>query len=80
MNMTQPPEYNNVPPPPQPRPVPVSLPATTPRVTYAILGITIIAYLIQLLTQFTLGYDLPVELGAKANAAIRAGQLWRKVN
>ena len=77
MNMTQPPEYNNVPPPPQPRPVPVSLPATTPRVTYAILGITIIAYLIQLLTQFTLGYDLPVELGAKANAAIRAGQLWR---
>ena len=77
MNMTQPPEYNNAPPPPQPRPVPVSLPATTPRVTYAILGITIIAYLIQLLTQFTLGYDLPVELGAKANAAIRAGQLWR---
>lgn len=77
MNMTQPPEYNEAPPLPQPRPVPVSLPATTPRVTYAILGITIVVYLIQLLTQFTLGYDLPVELGAKANAAIRAGQLWR---
>ena len=77
MNMTQPPEYNNAPPPPQPRPVPVSLPATAPRVTYAILGITIVVYLIQLLTQFTVGYDLPVELGAKANAAIRAGQLWR---
>ena len=75
--MTQPPEYNEAPPLPQPRPVPVSLPATTPRVTYAILGITIVVYLIQLLTQFTLGYDLPVELGAKANAAIRAGQLWR---
>jgi len=77
VNMTQPPEYNEAPPLPQPRPVPVSLPATTPRVTYAILGITVVVYLIQLLTQFTLGYDLPVELGAKANAAIRAGQLWR---
>ena len=67
------------PPPPQPapRPVPVSMPASSPRVTYTILGITVIVYLLQLLTQFMLGYDLPVGFGAKANEAIRAGQLWR---
>jgi rhomboid protease GluP len=77
MNMTQTPEENYPSPPPQPRPVPVSLPASTPRVTYTILGITVVAYLLQLLTQFIFGYDVAVELGAKANDAIRAGQLWR---
>jgi len=77
VNMTQPPEYNEAPPPPQLRPVPVSLPASSPRVTYTILGVTVIVYLLQLLTQYTMGYDLPIGLGAKANDAIRAGQLWR---
>lgn len=57
--------------------VPVSLPASSPRVTYTILGITVAAYLVQLLTQFIFGYDLAIGLGAKANDAIRAGQLWR---
>jgi rhomboid protease GluP len=57
--------------------VPVSLPASSPRVTYTILGITVTAYLVQMLTQFIFGYDLAIVLGAKANDAIRAGQLWR---
>lgn len=77
MNMTQPPEEEYTPPPPQPRPVPVSMPASSPRVTYVILGITVVAYLLQLLSQYIYGYDLAVGLGAKANDAIRAGQLWR---
>lgn len=77
MNMTQQPEENYTPPPPQPQAVSVSLPASSPRVTYTILGITVIAYLLQLLTQFIFSYDLAVGLGAKANDAIRAGQLWR---
>lgn len=77
MNMPQPPDNNYSPAPPQPQPVAVSLPASTPRVTYTILGVTVIAYLLQLLAQFIFGYDLAVGLGAKANEAIRAGQLWR---
>ena len=77
MNMTQPPEYNGNQPPPRPQPVPISLPASSPRVTYIILGVTVAAYLVQLLTQYIYGYDLAVGLGAKANDAIRAGQLWR---
>ena len=82
MNMTQPPEENYAPPTPpsppsQPQMVPVSLPTAIPRVTYTILGITVVAYLLQLLSQFIFGQDLMIALGAKSNAAIRAGQLWR---
>jgi rhomboid protease GluP len=46
-------------------------------VTYTIIGITVVVYLLQLLSQYIYGYDLVVSLGAKANDAIRAGQLWR---
>ncbi len=53
------------------------LPASTPQVTYAILGITIFVFILQLLSDFFLGGDLMVALGAKSNDAIRAGQLWR---
>lgn len=83
MNMTQPPEENYDPTSHQPRPVPpsgmipISLAASSPRVTYTILGVTVAAYLLQLLSQFVFGYDMAVGLGAKANDAIRAGQLWR---
>ncbi len=51
MNMTQPPEENYAAPPPQPRPVAVSMPTAAPRMTYTILGITVVVYLLQLLTQ-----------------------------
>ncbi len=77
MNTTLPPEESYPSPPPQPRPALVALPVSSPRVTYTILGITVVVYLLQLLSQFIFGYDLVVSLGAKANDAIRAGQLWR---
>ncbi len=77
MTITQPPEYNNTPPPPQPQSVPIPMPASVPRVTYIILGVTVVVYLLQLLSQFLFGSDYPMGLGAKANEYIRAGQLWR---
>jgi len=75
--MNLPPEKPYIPPPSQPQPASVSLPVSAPSVTYAILGLTVAVYLLQLLSQFVLGYDLPVALGVKANEAIRAGELWR---
>ena len=39
--------------------------------------ITGIVYLIQLLTSFLSGYDIPAYLGLKANELIMAGQYWR---
>lgn len=83
MNTIQPHDEDNSSLPPQPeesRPtkrVLVSLPVSVTYVTYAIMGITIVVYLLQLLSNFTLGYDFLVGLGAKGNEAIRSGQLWR---
>lgn len=63
--------------PPSPGPISLRLPASPPRVTYIILGLTVFVYLLQLASQVIFGYDLPVMLGAKSNELIRAGQLWR---
>ena len=77
--MTYPPAStpNPVAAPPSPGPVSIRLPSAPPRVTYTILAITIGVYLLQLLSQAVLGYDLPIALGAKINEPIRAGELWR---
>jgi rhomboid protease GluP len=65
---------------PPPGPVAVRLPSAPPRVTYTILGLTILVYLIQMLTpNYYYSLDLPTLLGAKINEAIRAGELWRLI-
>ena len=53
------------------------LPSVTPRVTYIILGITLFVFALQFISKLLLGFDLMVALGAKDNALIRAGQIWR---
>lgn len=62
----------------------VALPQLAPRVTYAIVGITALVYLLQLGSTYLYGYAIPgaqmdwLELyGARINDAIRAGELWR---
>lgn len=77
--MTYPPASYPNPNPAAPPPGPVSLrlPSSPPRVTYTILAITIGVYLLQMLSQFFLGYDLLIAIGAKSNELIRAGELWR---
>lgn len=55
----------------------VRLPVTTPYVTYVLLGLTIFIYILQYLSDVYLGGDLMASLGAKDNAAIRMGELWR---
>jgi len=62
--------------PPQ-QPVRVALPQAAPYVTYTIIGITVIVYLLQLATQALLQIDVPVAFFIKANDLIREGQLWR---
>jgi rhomboid protease GluP len=59
--------------------VSIRLPAVTPRVTYVILGLTVLVYILQILGEFLLGFDLLAALGAKSNEAIRAGELWRLI-
>ena len=70
--------------PPQPQPVSVAFPQAAPYVTYTIIGVTVLFYLLQLGSVAVFGYPTSygnidwLELfGARINDAIRAGQLWR---
>ncbi len=64
-------------PSPAPQHVRVAAPQISPYVTYAIIGITAVIFLLQLATQALLQADLPAALFIKSNEAIRAGQVWR---
>jgi rhomboid protease GluP len=63
---------------PQPQ-VRIKLPDSKPFVTYTIIGITVVVFLLQNVTQTFLGFDLPVEVGIKYNPLIDAGQYWRLI-
>lgn len=51
----------------------------TPYVTYTILGLTILVYLLQMGSEALLGFDLPASLGVKENQRIAMGQFWRLI-
>ncbi len=55
------------------------LPHATPVVTYTLLGITVAVFLVQLVTEFVLGYDLASAIGLKVNELIISGQVWRLI-
>jgi len=63
----------------QPRTVQVALPNVKPYATYAILGVTILIYLLQLAGQYLLKVDLVTAIGIKYNPFIRQGELWRLI-
>ncbi len=65
--------------PPDPRVVKVRLPVTRPWGVYAILGVTVAVYVLQVLSKFLLGGDLPLAYGVKYGPFIAAGQVWRMV-
>ena len=66
---------------PQPAPPPqtirVSLPRSAPYVTYSIIGITAIIFILQLATRSLFRTDIPAVFFIKSNEFIRAGQVWR---
>lgn len=65
-------------PPPEPV-VRWRLPARVPGVTYFLIGSCVLIFLAQMITESTLGLDIPAIYGMKINEAIRAGQYWRLV-
>lgn len=79
------PEASQVPQPPvQPQSVRVEIPRSAPYVTYTIIAITVIFYILQLASVWALGYAIPgigmdwlEYYGARINEAILAGELWR---
>jgi rhomboid protease GluP len=57
--------------------VSVAMPNRAPYVTYTLIAITVIFYLLQIASEYLLGTDVLINYGARYNEAIQAGQLWR---
>jgi len=66
--------------PRQARSVMVKMPNKKPVVTYALIIVTILVYLLQLSSQYLLGEDYPALLGLKINELIIKGQYWRLIS
>lgn len=64
-------------PPQQRQMVSVAMPNRAPYVTYTLIAITVIFYLLQIASEYLLGTDVLINYGARYNEAIQAGQLWR---
>lgn len=62
-----------------PVPTRVELPKSVPYVTYSLLGLTVLVYIAQVLSEIMLGSDLPAYFGMKINVLIVQGQLWRLI-
>jgi rhomboid protease GluP len=57
----------------------VAVPQRKPIVTYILIGVTVVIYLIQFLIQTATGYDLLFFYGGKVNEFILQGQVWRLI-
>jgi rhomboid protease GluP len=64
-------------PAPSPQTVRVAIPRSEPYVTYSIIGITAVIFILQLVTRSLLQTDIPAVFFIKSNELIRAGQVWR---
>jgi rhomboid protease GluP len=70
--------------PPQEYPGALPEPATNPlnrvsypTVTYTLLGITVLIFILQMLSETLLGSDFPAMIGMKENSLVAQGQFWR---
>ena len=63
--------------PAQQQMVRVAMPSRAPYITYTLIAITVIFYLLQMASVAVMGTDILVAYGSRSNEAIHAGQLWR---
>ena len=57
----------------------IALPLSTPRLTWALLGINIVMFLVETVVGGSTNHETLVRLGAKVNALIVMGQYWRLI-
>jgi len=55
------------------------MPVTKPYATYTLIAVTVLIYLLQVLSQNLYGIDLPAQIGLKYGPSIRSGQFWRLI-
>ena len=75
----QPHASGQIPEAPQPvqSPVRIRMPESRPVVTYSLIAVTVVVFVVQMGTKAFLGFDLPVSIGIKYNPLIDQGQYWR---
>ena len=73
------PEYQQEPPPPSRR-VAITTPSSRPYVTYTLLAINVVIFLLQAAGEYVFGYDVVAGMGLKVNELILDGQYWRLVS
>ncbi len=66
----------NNPPEPVTR-ISLMLESNRPIVTYVLVGVTVIMFVLQMISDFVIGYDLPALFGMKINELIVRGEVWR---
>ncbi len=71
------PDSQPPPPPPQTQRVPISTPTSRPYVTYTLLAITVVVFILQSAGEALFGYDLVAAMGMKINELIIEGEYWR---
>jgi rhomboid protease GluP len=79
MNQDQPPSQPNSYSPAAPVGQTIMRPAFRPYVTFVLIGICVVVYLIQYATNYFLQVDIPAALGIKENTLIIHGQIWRLI-
>jgi len=79
MNQDNPTPYGTKPPSEAPAGQLAAYRVYRPYVTYTLLGICVVVFLLQLATQSFLGTDIPSTWGIKANDLILQGQIWRLI-
>lgn len=76
MSFEQPPQKEPI---GQLKQVSVRTPTVKPIITYGLMGITILAYIIQMILNWITGYDILFFIGGKINQLIMNGQVWRLI-
>jgi rhomboid protease GluP len=79
MNQDNPTPYDTNPPSEVPGGPLAAIRVYRPYVTYTLLGICVVVFLLQLATQSLSGTDIPSTWGIKANGLILQGQVWRLI-
>jgi len=64
---------------PRPMEVEIRRAVTRPTVTYILMGVTILFYVLQAVSDMLTGYDYPFVLGGKINQFILQGEFWRLI-
>ena len=77
MNQDNPTPYETLPPSAVPGRQHAMGPVYRPFVTYSLIGICVVVYLLQWVTQSFLNIDIPAAWGVKDNILIMQGQVWR---